>query len=65
MADPLADRDDWEALLEDRRAAHERHTAEIVRLETVLNTRVYALFDLKPYEIRLVEARTKYRFGEV
>jgi len=44
---------------------HERRTAEIVRLETQLNARVYALFDLTPAEIKLIEECTKYRYGEV
>ncbi len=62
---PLKDRDDWEEWLTERRADHERHTAEIVRLETELNARVYALFDLTPTEIAIIEASTKYRYGEV
>jgi hypothetical protein len=33
--------------------------------ETDLNARVYALFALTPAEIALVEASTKYRYGEV
>lgn len=39
--------------------------AEIVRLETDINARVYTLFDLTPAEVRLVEESTKYRYGEV
>ena len=62
---PLKERDDWEAWLAERRAEHERRTAEIVRLETDLNARVYALFDLTPAEIQIVEESTKYRYGEV
>ncbi len=62
---PLRDRDDWEACLDERRAEHERRTAEIVRLETELNARVYALFDLTPAEIQTIEQITKYRYGEV
>ena len=46
-------------------AAHEQHTAAIVRLETALNARVYALFDLTPAEIALIEQRTKYLYGEI
>ena len=42
-----------------------QRTAEIVRLETQLNARVYALFDLTPAEIKLIEESTKYRYGEV
>jgi hypothetical protein len=61
----LKERDDWEAWLAEQRAAHQRHTAEIVRLETELNSRVYTLFDLTPAEITLIEESTKYRYGEV
>jgi len=62
---PLKDRDAWESWLETNCAEHTRHTAEIVRLETELNTRVYALFNLTPDEIETIEAGTKYRYGEV
>ena len=62
---PLAERDEWEDWLAGRRAEHERLTAEIVRLETDLNDRVYALFDLTPEEIQVIEESTKYRYGEV
>jgi hypothetical protein len=62
---PLRDRDDLEAWLDDRRAEHDCYTAEIVRLETELNARVYALFDLSPTEIQTIEEITKYRYGEV
>jgi hypothetical protein len=51
--------------LASRRAEHEQRTAEIVRLETELNARVCALFDLTPAEIKIVEESTKYRYGEV
>jgi len=46
------------------KAARQR-TAEIVRLETQLNARVYDLFDLTAAEIKLIEESTKYRYGEV
>jgi len=62
---PLAERDEWEDWLAGRRAEHERLTAEIVRLETGLNDRVYALFDLTPEEVQIIEESTKYRYGEV
>jgi hypothetical protein len=62
---PLAERDDWEALLAARRSEHERLTARIVDLEGELNDRVYALFDLTPDEIRIIEETRKYTYGEV
>jgi hypothetical protein len=62
---PLAERDDWEALLAARRSEHERLTARIVDLEGELNDRVYALFDLTADEIRIIEETTKYTYGEV
>ena len=62
---PLAERDEWEEWLAKRRAEHERFTAEIVRLETDLNARVYELFDLTPEEIQTIEESTGYRYGEV
>ena len=62
---PLRQRDDWEGWLASRRAEHERRTAKIVRLETQLNVRVYALFDLTPAKIKIIEESTKYRYGEV
>jgi hypothetical protein len=62
---PLAERDEWEEWLTGRRAEHERFTAEIVRLETDLNDRVYEIFDLSADEIRTIEESTKYRYGEV
>ncbi|MFZ2419909.1 MAG: Eco57I restriction-modification methylase domain-containing protein, partial [Anaerolineae bacterium] len=62
---PVRQRDDWEEWLLSRRAAHEQRTAEIIRLETQLNARVYGLFDLGAAEIELIEASTKYRYGEV
>jgi hypothetical protein len=62
---PLRQRDEWEAWLDAKRAEHERLTAEIVRLETALNARVYELFDLTPAEIKIIEESTKYKYGEV
>ena len=56
---------DWEGWLASQRGEHEQRTAEIVRLETQLNQRVYALFDLTAAEIKLIEESTKYRYGEV
>ena len=46
-------------------ATHPAHPARIVALETELNAQVYALFHLTPEEIALIEAATKYRYGEV
>ncbi|MBC8161999.1 MAG: hypothetical protein H7Z42_12350 [Roseiflexaceae bacterium] len=61
----LRDRDDWDEWLALRRAEHTQRTAAIVQLETELNARVYALFDLTADEITLIEESTKYRYGEV
>jgi type I restriction-modification system DNA methylase subunit len=62
---PLKDRDGWEEWLAGRTAEHIALTDEIIRLETDLNAAVYALFDLTPEEIAVIEAQTKYRYGEV
>ena len=62
---PLRQRDDWEGWLAPVAPRHEGRTAEIVRLETQLNARVYALFDLTPVKIKIIEESTKYRYGEV
>ena len=62
---PVRDRDDWDDYLRERKAEHEAYTREIVRMETELNERVYALFDLTLDEIKLIEESTKYRYGEV
>lgn len=62
---PVKDRDEWEDWFQGQKAQHEQHTAEIVRLETDLNARVYALFGLTADEITIIEASTKYRYGEV
>jgi hypothetical protein len=62
---PVRQRDDWEGWLAEQRAEHARRTAEIVRLETQLNQRVYDLFGLTLAEIKLIEESTKYRYGEV
>jgi hypothetical protein len=62
---PLKQRDDWEEWLLEQRATHAQHTATIMALETELNARVYALFDLAADEIALIAASTRYRYGEV
>jgi hypothetical protein len=62
---PLAERDDWEAWLGKQQAEHRALTDEIVRMETELNARVYALFKLTPDEIAIIEESTAFRYGEV
>ncbi|MFV9505918.1 MAG: Eco57I restriction-modification methylase domain-containing protein [Oscillochloridaceae bacterium umkhey_bin13] len=61
----VKERDDWHEWLDAQRAAHAKHTAAIVAGETELNARVYQLFDLNAEEIALIEASTKYQYGEV
>jgi type I restriction-modification system DNA methylase subunit len=62
---PVSERDEWEAWFSQRRAQHEQTTQAIIRLETELNQHVYRLFDLTPAEIQIIEASTKYPYGEV
>ena len=62
---PVTERDDWQTWLEAQQQAHEGRTAAIVARETDLNARVYALFKLEGPEIALIEAATKYKYGEV
>jgi hypothetical protein len=62
---PLKERDEWEDWLAAQRAKHQQHTAQMVQWETDLNARVYALFDLSPAEIAIIEESTKYQYGEV
>ena len=62
---PLKQRDEWEEWLQSQRDAHNTHTDAIIAGETALNARVYALFGLSDSEIALIEASTKYRYGEV
>lgn len=62
---PLKERADWETYFQAQHTEHQRLTAEIVRLETELNAHVYALFGLTAEEIALIEASTKYEYGEV
>ena len=61
----LKERDEWEEWLGARKSEHLARTSAIVGLETELNARVYALFHLSPDEIALIEASTKYAYGEV
>ena len=53
---PLAERNEWENWITTTRAEIHALTAEITRLEAEINARVYALFDLTPDEIALLEA---------
>ena len=62
---PFAQRDDCEVWHAANRAEHDRLTADIIRHETELNDRVYALFALTPDDIAVIEDSTKYRYGEV
>jgi hypothetical protein len=62
---PLAERDAWETWLSSRQAQHRAETAAIVRGEQELNERVYGLFKLTAGEVRIIEASTKYQYGEV
>ena len=61
----VRERDEWEAWFAAQRAEHARLTAEIVNREIALNACVYALFGLTGEEIEVIEASTKYRYGEV
>lgn len=53
---PLQERNEWESWITSSRTEIYALTAEIARLEAEINTKVYALFDLKPDEIALLEA---------
>ncbi len=53
---PLKDRNDWENWISENRAKIHALTAEIARVENEINEKVYALFDLTPDEIALLEA---------
>lgn len=61
----MHDQDEWEEWLTERIQQHRQQTAQIVQWETDLNARVYALFDLSAAEIAIIEAQTKYVYGEV
>lgn len=62
---PLNKRSEWRGYLADERAKHNDLTAQIVALETRLNAIVYDAFGLDEAERRLIEATTKYPYGEV
>lgn len=53
---PLKDRNDWDSWITDQRQQIHALTAEIARLEAEINDQVYALFELTPEEITLLEA---------
>ncbi|NJN15147.1 MAG: hypothetical protein HC822_02020 [Oscillochloris sp.] len=61
----VRERDDWEEWLSTQRARHTAHSAAIISGEIELNRRVYQLFALNDDEIGVIEASTKYRYGEV
>ena len=62
---PVNERDAWQKWLTVNSGEHTRLTKEIISREIELNARVYALFNLTPDEIALVEKSTKYQYGEV
>lgn len=53
---PLKERSEWENWIAETRAEIHALTAEIARAEAEINAKVYALFDLSPDEIALLEA---------
>jgi len=53
---PLQERNEWESWITTSRSEIHALTAEIARLEAAINAKVYALFDLTPDEIALMEA---------
>lgn len=53
---PLQERNEWENWITTSRAEIHGLTAEIARLEAEINAKIYALFDLTPDEIALLEA---------
>lgn len=53
---PLKDRNDWENWIADNRNKIHALTAEIARIEGEIDAKVYALFNLTPGEIKLLEA---------
>lgn len=53
---PVQERNEWENWITTSRAEIHALTAEIARLEAEINAKVYALFDLTPDEIALLEA---------
>lgn len=53
---PLKDRNEWENWISESRAEIHALSAEIARIENEIDDKVYALFDLTPDEIALLEA---------
>lgn len=53
---PLKDRNEWESWISENRTKIQALSAEIARIESEINAKVYALFDLTPDEIKLLEA---------
>ena len=53
---PLKERNEWESWIGDNRARIHALTAEIARIEGVINALVYELFNLTADEIALLEA---------
>ena len=53
---PLKERNEWENWITNTRAEIHALTAEIARLEAEINAKVYALFDLTPDDVALLEA---------
>lgn len=53
---PLRERSEWDNWITENRTRIHALTAEIARIEGEINTKVYALFDLTPDEITLLEA---------
>lgn len=60
---PLKERDEWEEWFAEQRSQHENLTREIVRLETSLNTSIYAVYGLGKSEVEVVERATKFQYG--
>ncbi len=53
---PLKEHNEWESWTGETRTQINALTAQIAATETAINARVYALFDLTPEEIALLEA---------
>ena len=53
---PLSERNEWDDEIAKARSKINALIAEIARLEGEINAKVYALFDLTPEEIALLEA---------